>query len=250
MNLLSCCLFALFVLVNGLSIRRDMSVARKLSTAVDLMSVDRDVGRNLPTVAWESPTVGRKSSPTALHLVSIDTGSNSNNAFSSINMTGGPGGHVTREDYLVHNAEERLRREQGTALTNILTSIATLSNSISTVGKQITALDTKIDKETTALGKQITALDSKIDKEITALDTKISNQITALDTKVTALDTKIDKEITALDTKISNQITALDTKVDKQITALVYVLVAVLLGVSTQVPFLQGLMSAILKIAK
>jgi hypothetical protein len=136
-------------------------------------------------------------------------------------MTGGPGGHVTREDYLVHNAEERLRREQGTALTNILTSIATLSNSISTVGKQITALDTKIDKETTALGKQITAL-----------------------------DTKIDKEITALDTKISNQITALDTKVDKQITALVYVLVAVLLGVSTQVPFLSGLMSAILKIAK
>ena len=142
-NLFYCCCISLFVLVNGLSIRRDMSVARKLSTAVDLMSVDRDVVRNFPTV-------GRKSSPTALRVMLIDTGGPENNNTSSwASRAGGYDILMTRFDNLpvVNNAEDRLDRlrgEQVMALTNIQTSIATLSNSISTVGEQITVLDTKI----------------------------------------------------------------------------------------------------------
>ena len=76
------CLFSLLVLlVNGLSIPR--GVARKFSTAVDLMSIDRNVGRKSPTVTWKSPT--------ALHVMSIDTGSDNNNATSSTSMAGGYG---------------------------------------------------------------------------------------------------------------------------------------------------------------
>ena len=173
MKVLCCFLVALLVLVDGFYIHHG-------------------VARKLPNVAWESPTVGRKSSPTvgrkssptALHVISIDAGSDSNNTSSWTSMAGGHGDPVTRVDYLVNNAEVRLRGEQGTALTNIQTSIAnietsiaTLSNSISTVGKQITDLDTKV-------GKQITALDTKVGKQITALDTKIDKQITALGTKI------------------------------------------------------------------
>jgi hypothetical protein len=142
------CLFSLLVLlVNGLSIPR--GVARKFSTAVDLFSS--------PTVTWKSPT--------ALHVMSIDTGSDNNNATSSTSMAGGYGDPVTRLDYQVNNAEERLRREQETALGSVLNLLSDLRNEMST----------KMDKMESKMESKMDKMNSKMDtlsKDVSALNTQ------------------------------------------------------------------------------
>ena len=81
-----------------------------------------------------------------------------------------------------------------------------------------------VHKEMEALGKDINALDTKVDTSFAALDTKIDTSFAALDTKIdmsfAALDTKIDMSFAALDTKIDMSFAALDTKIDVSIDKL------------------------------
>ena len=70
-----------------------------------------------------------------------------------------------------------------------------------------------VRKEMEVLGKDIDALDTKVDTSFAVLDTKI-------DTSFAALDTKIDTSFAALDTKVDTSFAALDTKIDASIDKL------------------------------
>ena len=109
--------------------------------------------------------------------------------------------------------------------------IALVRKEMEVLGKDIGALDTKIDTSIAAVQKDIKALDTKMDTSIAALDTKTDTSFAALDTKIdtsiAALDTKIDtsiaavqKDIKALDTKIDTSFVALDAKIDTSINNL------------------------------
>ena len=70
-----------------------------------------------------------------------------------------------------------------------------------------------VQKEMEVLGKDIDALDTKIDTSIAA----VQKDIKALDTKIDTSNAAVQKDIKALDTKIDTSFAALDTKIDTSI---------------------------------
>ena len=91
--------------------------------------------------------------------------------------------------------------------------IALVHKEMEILGKDIDALNTKIDTSNVEVQKDNKALDTKIDTSFAALDTKV-------DTSFAALDTKIDTSFVALDTKVDRSFAALDTKIDASIDKL------------------------------
>ena len=127
-----CSIFALLLLlvpVDGLHILR--GVARKLST---VKTIDRGVPRKLSTVVQVMPT---------------DTG----------------GGPVLLVDFIVHNAEERLRREQKVAVADLQASITSLSNKLNSLEKATGMDSTETDfiDEIGSLKKEMDSIKKEMD---------------------------------------------------------------------------------------
>ena len=83
-----------------------------------------------------------------------------------------------------------------------------------------------VHKEMEALGKDINALDTKVDTSFAALDTKI-------DMSFAALDTKIDMSFAALDTKI-------DVSIDKLRNGMTIRLGGIMVGVITALKLFEN----------
>ena len=98
--------------------------------------------------------------------------------------------------------------------------IALVRKEMEVLGKDIGALDTKIDTSIAAVQKDIKALDTKMDTSIAALDTKTDTSFAALDTKIDTSIAAVQKDIKALDTKIDTSFVALDAKIDTSINNL------------------------------
>ena len=77
-------------------------------------------------------------------------------------MAGGYGDPVTRLDYQVNKAEERLRREQETALGSVLNLISTISNKIDTTDSNIKDLRNEISTEMESLSKAVSTLSTQL----------------------------------------------------------------------------------------
>jgi len=138
-GVMCCFLFAMLVLVMGLPIRRGGVAWRTSSTAV--------VGGSTPAVAWG------KSPPTALCVMSVDAGTDSNNASSwTQRMAGGDGEPVSRVDYLVNNAESRLRDDQKVVFSSLVAIISTVNDNVKDLGSKVNGdvkgLSSKLDSTT------------------------------------------------------------------------------------------------------
>ena len=77
-----------------------------------------------------------------------------------------------------------------------------------------------VHKEMEVLGKDIKALDTRIDTSIAALDARIDTSIAAVQKDIKALDARIDTSIAALDARIDTSFGALDARIDTSFGAL------------------------------
>jgi phage-related tail fiber protein len=160
----------------------------------------------------------------------------------------GPGGDLTH--YLIHNTEERLRRERMTDFGTLQTLIASLSNKIEVMDNRayssITDLSTKMESANKDL---ITKMESANKDLITKMESANKDLSTKMESANKDLITKMEsanKDLNAKMESLSKEVSALGT----QFVVYSAILVAILLVVSTQVPFLQPLMSIILKFFK
>ena len=135
-------------------------------------------------------------------------------------MAGGYCDPVSRLDYQVNNAEERLRREQETALGSVLNLISTISNKIDTTDSNIKDLRNEISTK-------MASADTKMDK----MESKMNSKMDTLSKDVSALN----RDVSALNT---------------QFIVSFGILGIILLAISTQVPFLKDFASVFLKFIK
>ena len=99
-------------------------------------------------------------------------------------------------------------------------NIALVHKEMEALGKDIDALDTKVDTSFAALDTKIDTSNAAVQKDIKALDTKIDTSFAALDTKIDTSNAAVQKDIKALNTKIDMSFAALDTKIDVSIDKL------------------------------
>jgi gas vesicle protein len=150
-------------------------------------------------------------------------------------MAGGYGDPVTRLDYQVSKAEERLRREQETALGSVLNLLSTISNkmdtTVSTISNKMDTTDSNIKDLRNEMESLSKAASNEMDSNIKDLRNEMESHSKAVSNEMESLS----KGVSTLSTQLTMNST---------------IQFAILLVVATQVPFLQELTSVFLKFLK
>ena len=226
MTVLIFLLFTLFVLVNGLSIRRIRS----------------NIGRNLLNVACKSP-------PTALYMMT-DMGPGSNNFTSPTSMAGGQDTALTSFCYeLQRDGEERLRSEQNTVLGFVLTSMVDLGTKMETLNTKVESNNKDLSTKMESNNKDLRKMESDISTKMESNSKDLSKDLRKMESDISTKLESNNKELRKMESDISTKMESTNKELrkmesnNKDLRTLVLI---VLLVISTQSPIVKDLISTFL----